>query len=680
MNDQHDSHPQTPHLVAYLATLSLLLLASFFPEARLWGLSGWFVFSLPVRLILFGLGLVPAGAMLWASSRTDAGGRKSSSHGYAVVVIALALCAGALFYTLSGETHFLGDGYLQLGTLAGDHPLLKPRDYGTMRVHVWVKQLHGGGGEDAARFSYRTISVVSGMLFVLISGLLARTLFARLRDRLLLVLGLCSAGYMLLFFGYVENYALLCLSVLLFVWIGLQAARGRVSGWNILFPLALAILFHAVGLVLVPAALYVLVTRTSLGARLRATGRWPIATLAGLLTVAGAVLFGYLYSTSYYFRFAFIPIVSDRFTVDGYTLFSLPHLIDYANQLWLLLPALLLLIVLLVQVGRAALRRAPEYRFLLGLLATTLAGGFILDPKFGMARDWDLFSFPGVVLAAFFYVLLLDPKSGVRRRAWVAGLGISLGLLSLLPRAVVQHVPSKGVELYRSYLERDPKRNQTGLYLLAQHYHAVGDSAGLAWADQYRKSKFPEADLSDRVERLLQQGEITKARRLCKTLIETRPRLRAGWFYMGEIYHRLNKHDSAVAVLEIVNGLNPYSPSVLNPLGRSYFFAGDTAAAERAWLRSAEIDPDNYVPFMSLGGLYRSRGDADRYVSYLETASAKRGAPARISLDLAEYYAFKREYRTAAGWFVRAVERGVDSALAERLLDNHPPLRERLGR
>jgi len=264
-------------LVAYLATLSLFLLASFFPEARLWGLSGWFVFSLPVRLILFGLGLVPAGAMLWASSRADTGGRKSPSHGYAVMVIALALCAGALFYTLSGETHYLGDGYLQLGTLAGDHPLLKPRDYGTMWVHVWVKQLHGGGGEDAAGFSYRTISVVSGMLFVLISGLLARNLFARLRDRLLLVLGLCSAGYMLLFFGYVENYALFCLSVLLFVWVGVQAARGRISGWFILIPLALAIFFHAIGFVLVPAALYLLVTRTGPGTRLLAIGRWPVS-------------------------------------------------------------------------------------------------------------------------------------------------------------------------------------------------------------------------------------------------------------------------------------------------------------------------------------------------------------------------------------------------------------------
>ena len=116
-------------------------------------------------------------------------------------------------------------------------------------------------------FSLRVAAILAfcGYAFLrrsLTAWIFAGMLVDRLRDRALLVLGLSSGGYMLLFFGYVENYAPLCLGIALFLMTGVLITRGKLKRWLIVLPLAVAVFFHLAGLALVPAAFYVLAQGT----------------------------------------------------------------------------------------------------------------------------------------------------------------------------------------------------------------------------------------------------------------------------------------------------------------------------------------------------------------------------------------------------------------------------------
>ncbi|MCK4461803.1 MAG: hypothetical protein KAW46_08350, partial [candidate division Zixibacteria bacterium] len=129
----------------------------------------------------------------------------------------MTAASAVLFYFLRARTHFLGDGYTLLSSLATDQATaMKIREYGESLLHIWLENLIGGDGQAAALLSYQIISIAAGLLFVIVTALFASKLFERTADRVLFLLGVCTGGYMLLFFGYVENYSLFVLSVLVY--------------------------------------------------------------------------------------------------------------------------------------------------------------------------------------------------------------------------------------------------------------------------------------------------------------------------------------------------------------------------------------------------------------------------------------------------------------------------------
>ena len=135
---------------------------------------------------------------------------------------------------------------------------------------------------------------------------------------LLFLLGLASGGYMLLFFGYVENYAMFVLTVALFVLVGVGVARDRISMWYVLPVLVLSVFFHVFGIALIPGAVYLFLVNTRLGRKLAGLQLGTKAFIAFIVLVTAAVVYYCAYTSSYYLRFAVLPFVGDRFTVEGH--------------------------------------------------------------------------------------------------------------------------------------------------------------------------------------------------------------------------------------------------------------------------------------------------------------------------------------------------------------------------
>ncbi len=81
----------------------------------------------------------------------------------------------------------------------------------------------------------------------------------------------------------------------------------------------------------------------------------------------------------------------------------------------------------------------------------------------------------------------------------------------------------------------------------------------------------------------------------------------------------------AAQQLQIVVEMDPQYSAAWNNLGAARYVLGDRDGAERAWLRSHELQPRNPMPPKNLGMLAEQRGDPARalgfYRRYLEVAS-----------------------------------------------------------
>jgi len=455
---------------AYLVVLLSFLLGSFYPQYRVWGINWWAYYPLYVRLGLFVIGLlVPL-----ATSRFVCNGRREPADSYArtylLVSVLLILLYGLLFWIFRAQTHFLGDGYQQLSQLASASVFVKPTNYGGTILQVWLTGLLGDHSEATVLLSYQIVAISAGMGFLIVAALSARALFERNVDRLLFVLGLASGGYMLLFFGYVENYALFVLSVAVFSLLGLQIALRKANRFWVLPVLALAIFFHVFGVVLIPAALYLLMVKTRFSRRLAALPSWLRWSMALLTIIATVITFFHYYTTDYFFRFSLVPVIHDIFTVEGYTLFSINHLVDFLNLVILLLPGLPVVVAALFVLPIKQVVRLSEYRFLLILLVSALGTAFLFDPHLGMPRDWDLFSFAGVPLALTAFYVILSNRDRIRQHSLICILMISLGFGLLFPRVVSQVVPGVSVAHLKSCFLLDRLKTKSGRHVLVKYY------------------------------------------------------------------------------------------------------------------------------------------------------------------------------------------------------------------
>jgi len=385
MAGKHDQSP-TLFIIIYIILLIGFFVASFFTEIRLWGLSTWGYLPLWMRLafVLVGLAAIPVALKVGNTTSPD----NSPSSGRTILtIVAAMLVAGVCFWLFRGQTHFLGDGYGNIGLLSSRVPIIINRDFGEMRAHLWLAHLLGGNTKDNVLLSYQILSVTAGVLFVGLISWTARLLFERARDAILFALTVLLAGQVLSFFGYVENYSLFALAVAGFTCVGLLAAQGRLPRWTILIPLIIATVLHVFGVILILPAAYLQLAGGRFE-KLIVASSGPAKLLMVLAAAAAAAVALWLaMDYSLFLRIALLSLTDTRFTVQAYTLFSLAHLADFGNLLLLLLPGLPLLLIGLRETRIGTLSGRTDYRFLLVLVVTALIPAFIFDPKLGMPRD-----------------------------------------------------------------------------------------------------------------------------------------------------------------------------------------------------------------------------------------------------------------------------------------------------
>ncbi len=243
-----------------------------------------------------------------------------------------------------------------------------------------------------------------------------------------------SLGLMQLFFGYIENYSIMTVGVLLFIWLALRTLRGEMPLFWPALTLALTHAFHPSTIVLAPGLLFLawqLIHIAQDRARplyLALSIAIPyLVVFAGILLLMTAgghgleALLGPDAPGGGDHRW-FVPLFETTTRWEHYTMFSRGHLLDIVNEQLLVAPVVWPGLALCVVFGRSRIPHRDLLWRQLGMLALLYALlTWIWNPDYGGQRDWDLFApaaLPAALLFAYTLRAALPESAALRKAGW----------------------------------------------------------------------------------------------------------------------------------------------------------------------------------------------------------------------------------------------------------------------
>lgn len=650
-------------IIVFYAILGLLAIGFALTPYRLWAINTYGFLPWPWLALALLTGLTVSSLLQrWVhSSRHATAGRSISYWQAAGVVIVLSLI---IWYLLRSHAHFLSDGYIILTRLVTDDPPLRPWQKPAFAVLDFLASLTGNRVQGGALVAYEVMAFISGLLVLIGAAWASFRLFDRMRPRIAFLLGLALGGYALLFFGFVSNFVLFTAMAALFCLCGLLAVRQLLSPWWSLIPLAIAGWLHPLAITLIPAMIYVLAQATPLGPWAAEKGRrvTQIALGAAALALVAAIYYGY--TSDYFVRFLFVPFLPDRFTVEGYWLLSGRHILDFLNLLLEITPVLPLLIIVWLWRSELPYERVTAHYFC-WLALPPLVAAFLVDPKLGMPRDWDMFAFAGLPLTIAFFYRLATADTPSHPKAGVAILGLALSALMLIPRVAVQDSPEAAIAMFDSHSNLDFQKNSSGRYVLLKYLEERGgfDDIRMRTSEYAERSQYEAANRG--AQGLMRDGQDTEAAEAFRAVLRDAPAFANAWTNLGLCQYRLEQYDSAVVNLQIADALNPCSPALLNNLALAYYKAGHEDLAEETWLRMLDYDPYNTDAFSWLVVIYELTerpNDRAAMEKRLIEVAGRTDAPGSLIARAAKLYFDRQDITRAREEYRRALDHGYDTA------------------
>ena len=426
-----------------LSLIALHLAAPRFSEATAWGL--WpVVYLSPVARWVWGLtsaGLVLFSGRIWQMAGRPAAARLLRGRPFErrAFRLGFAVLCGLPFFVFRIRHLLWGDAKLLVVALDEPYHLTyvwqAPLDV-FIHAKAWALG-HAVFGWPDPRPVYWVLSALAGVAFVWILLELAWWLGRNRTERLLLAGLALTLGLMQLFFGYVENYSLMTVGLLLYIWLALRVLRGEIG---LIWPATALAVTHAVHpstVFLAPTLVYLawLTLRTAApDQRGRQTVRalWAIAApyaivfigVVALMTAGGHgldALLGVDFPGGGDRRW-FVPLFKVTTEWQHYTMFSLGHLVDIINQQVLTAPVVWP--SLLLGAGFAWKRwprEEPIFRFLLALTLCYLLLILTWNADYGGQKDWDLFSpaaLPATLLLSYVLPRLLPERKALQEAGW----------------------------------------------------------------------------------------------------------------------------------------------------------------------------------------------------------------------------------------------------------------------
>lgn len=325
------------------------------------------------------------------------------THGKHLWFLFIALLSIPFFILLTSKYAFLGDSHLRSAdAVAGT---IRREQFLSLLLFHWVYKIFHTRFHVDGVLAIKLCAWAAGALFVYFSLKTADALGKSPGQKALFFAFLAFGGYAEQFCGYIEEYAVGLLFVLIYLYSALLVLHGKLRlVWPALI-LLLGALFHF-GLLLYFPSFFILIYLLHL--KDLPLFRKPVFWAA--FVFCGALLF-------YFFAYKpMLPRLYPVFSIPGssrMSMFSLRHFWEYGNSLVVSSgPALIVIIFSAIVMVWQRLKPTANLIFLGLTIAPPMAGVFILDTCLG-CRDWDVFSFAAIginLLAASVLLFVLQQE------------------------------------------------------------------------------------------------------------------------------------------------------------------------------------------------------------------------------------------------------------------------------
>jgi len=706
-----------------LLTITIHFIASFFPKGRIWGINqwayfpSWITFPVTFLVLLFFLPSFNHFVLNIIKALISPLFRRMQKKRHIWYLI-ISLFFFILFWLLRTKTHFLGDGSTIIDLVNSGKILVGWTEPLEIFLHLKAFHLAKSLFNLDAEAVYALLSCLVGSIFVFLSFLFADFLgkngaqlkIPPLAGKILVFMVLISLGSIQLFFGYVEHYTVLFLSIFGFLFLSIvylveNPAPGGVenpalsgkgnhkdsSRMKLIFPILtfiLAFLFHVSALYLLPAVFFLSVTKDQKSKSYK-TKRFVLVTLALILVVT--IFLGYKrYSWSR--PFLFVPLAHDRYSGPGYTLFSLPHLLDFFNQQLLISPVGLILILAFLICKRRSFFMNRTSQFLLIVVLSQLLFNFIIDPGLGASRDWDLFSAVGLGYTILGLYLLLEFFKDKIKFEYLATILVVTSFYSTIPWIALNSCKPKTIERFRNLLLIDPRKSYSGHFVLFVYFKALGQEGEAEKENQVQRELSPELPLIAEGKKFLVKGELDSAEAKFLLVKEIAPGFSTVHDNLGMVYFAkkdLNKAESEykealklepwsigpnfnLANLYLVKGdmdsalefyrkavfLKIQYPEAYYNLGYIYLLKGDLNKAEYLFKKTLKLNSDFEDAYMELGNIYKEKGEFQKAIKMYQSVVQSEPDLAEVHFQLGMTYLYTNSKEEA----IRELERFLELA------------------
>jgi len=558
--------------------------------------------------------------------------------------VLLASLSILMFYLFQTTTHFLGDGALLLRELSQTDPDATHQPDRAPLIFFLIGQLKQIGF--TAEITYRLYSGISGVMYLLLA-LLAAYRIGRERAERLVALGLLlTPGFVLLFFGYIETYALLLPMSLAYLLAGQYALHENRAHYLPALLLGILIPLHLIYVLLIPSLLIITQKQIKQGciSLLIAGG-----IACGLLWVLGLPPWQILGQSG---GAAFLTLGADFHR--PYSLFSIARIVDVCNQYLLVVPAG---IGILFLCGRKLKPQNVTETFLLVATLFPFLFTVIANAKIGAFRDWDVMgvaALPLMVWCIWVFVRNSTVRSSGPILVSISALQLILWIginadpskaearfsMTLRTSVLSPYAQSYGWETFGGYYRSN---NQLDLALDAYKHALKADPKHPrhwnATGNLYRRMGQPENAIqhflqavaitpdfagaySNLGNALNQLGRYEEAISAYEHAIHLDANLPEAYTNLGVAYHALGQYKKAVDTHLQALKNNPNFTEALNNLGNTYNAMGNYHAARDVLLQAIQTSPNHAFAHANIGNTYLGLQNHTEALKHLNTALA----------------------------------------------------------
>jgi tetratricopeptide (TPR) repeat protein len=648
--------------VAVPAVLYLALhgFAPLLPQ-HFWGVDGFTYCPTPF-LVFLAIALISIPAVL----RIPADRWPAINARFVSLTCLLLLCVSLI---VPSATQLSGDGQLHARELAGGVWDSHPRMNRAPLVFWLIHSIYHHTSELITPVDvYAWFSRLSGLVFLVLSGMISRAWAEDRFHSTILFLLLVSQGYVQLFFGYVETYAILFPAMSAYLLLCDHAQRGRVPVYVPAAVLGLMVPLHFVTLAVFPALLWVAWARPSEGLQSRTISSLGVLALPAVtlltLNLIGLGPGSLVYSEPGSHT---IPLFGDLLVHHPHRLFSFGHIVQILNQYALVAPATLICIGLL---ATGFDRHDPRDVMLLLAAGPLVVFTVLFNPAIGAFRDWDAFALPALPLTLLSVRCFIRGYSNGSSFRAAAILVVALSAVHTGAWACV-NANASVFERRFDHLVREASISKLarayGAASLAAHYRDTGrlTEALTAFKDASRYDPANGRYHVGMAYVMNMSGDRAGAVEALERAQSISPDRLEASINLGKLYLDLGRLSDAKSVLRQAIRRNPASVPVIRTLGLVAYREGDFDTARRLFRQVIDLDTSQVSGYIDLASAHQALGQLAQAEMALRDALELDETSVRARMNLGAVYHQRDQFSAAAAAFRSVL------ALDERYANAH---------